>query len=481
MNIGTLPARHGRYRSDHTALVTGGSRLTFRELDRRTARLAAAFQAAGIARGGAIATALPNGAALYETYWAAARIGAATVPLSPLLRAEAVRALAADADASLLLTDESQVEALIAGVPPDAAPSVPAIAPEDVFNIMYSSGTTGTPKGIVLSYAVRAAYGLLFASQWRMTPESVVLHAGSLVFNGAFVTMMPAMFLGATFVLLEQFEPERVLRAIEREAVTHVMMVPSQIVALLNAPGFEAGRLASLQMLGSVGAPLHREHRDRLIAHLPGRLYELYGLTEGFVTVLDSRDFAARRDSVGVPAAFSELRIVDSGGADLGSGAVGQIVGRGPLLMSGYYRRPDLTAQAVVDGWLQSGDLGFVDEDGFLHLVDRQKDLIVSGGVNVYPRDIEEVIVTHPEVSEAAVFGVPDDKWGEAPLAAVVRRARATVSAEALTSWINDRVAARYQRVSAVVFLDELPRNAAGKTLKRVLRAPYWAQRATQI
>ena len=178
---------------------------------------------------------------------------------------------------------------------------------------------------------------------------------------------------------------------------------------------------------------------------------------------------------------FSELCIVDSGGADLGPGAVGQIVGRGPLLMSGYYRRPDLTAQAVVDGWLQSGDLGFVDEDGFLHLVDRQKDLIVSGGVNVYPRDIEEVIVTHPEVSEAAVFGVPDDKWGEAPLAAVVRRARATVSAEALTSWINDRVAARYQRVSAVVFLDELPRNAAGKTLKRVLRAPYWAQRATQI
>ena len=481
MNLGTLPATHGRFRAAHPALVCGGTRLTFRELDRRTARLAAAFQQAGVPRGGAIATAMPNSAALYETYWAAARMGAATVPLSPLLRAEAVQALASDADATLVLTGDDQVEALIAGVRPDAVPSVPAIDAGDVFNIMYSSGTTGTPKGIVLSYAVRAAYATLFASQWRMTPESVVLHAGSLVFNGAFVTMMPAMFLGATFVLLPQFEPDAVIAAIERERVTHVMMVPSQIIALLNAPGFDARRLASLQMLGSVGAPLHREHRDRLIEHLPGRSYELYGLTEGFVTVLDRGEFAARRDSVGVPAAFSELRIVDGDGADLAPGTIGEIVGRGPLLMSGYHKRPDLTAEAIVGGWLHSGDLGFVDTDGFLHLVDRQKDLIVSGGVNVFPRDIEDVIVAHPDVVEAAVFGIPHDKWGEAPLAAVVLRAGAAVSEAELTNWINDRVTARYQRVAAVVLLTEFPRNAAGKTLKRVLRAPYWAERSVRI
>jgi long-chain acyl-CoA synthetase len=481
MNIGTLPARHGRYRPNHAAVVADSVRLTFAEFDRRTARLAAAFQAKGLARGSAIATALPNGAALYETYWAAARIGAVTVPLSPLLKPEAVRALAADADAALVLVEERQVAALAAGVAADAIPNAAEIRPDDPFNIMYSSGTTGTPKGIVLSYGVRAAYCTLFAAAWRMAPESVVLHAGSLVFNGAFTTMMPAMFVGATFVLLTRFDPEAFMRAVERERVTHVMMVPSQIVALLNAPGFDASRLASLQMIGSVGAPLHREHRDRLIAHLPGRAYELYGLTEGFVTILDSHEFAARRDVVGVPAAFSEMRIVDEHGADAGPGVVGEIVGRGPLLMSGYHKRPDLTAQAIVDGWLHSGDLGFVDGDGYLHLVDRQKDLIVSGGVNVYPRDIEEVIVAHPDVKEAAVFGIPDDKWGECPLAAVVPRDGASLVPEALANWINERVAARYQRVAAVVVMDDFPRSTAGKTLKRVLREPYWVKRGARI
>ena len=298
----------------------------------------------------------------------------------------------------------------------------------------------------MLSYGVRAAYCTLFASQWRMTPESVVLHAGSHVFNGAFLTMMPAMLLGATFVLLEQCDAERVLQTIERERVTHAMMVPSQLVALQ-----------------------------------PGRLYEIYGLTEGFVTVLDSREFAARRDSVGVPPPFSELRILDQDGAEVEPGVVSEIAGRGPLLMSGYHGRPDLTAEAIVDGWLRTGDLGFVDPDGFLHLVDRQKDLIVSGGVNVYPRDIEDVIVMHADVLEAAVFGVPHDKWGESPLAAVRLRAGAAVTAEELTRWINERVAARYQRVSGVVVLDEFPRSTAGKTLKRVLREPYWTARGAAI
>jgi long-chain acyl-CoA synthetase len=481
MNIGTLPARHGRYRANHPALVTDAVRLTYGELDRRTARLAAAFQRKGITRGRAIATALPNGAALYETYWAAARVGAVTVPLSPLLKPEAVSALAADADAALVLADQRQVEQLMGGVADGAGPGAVEIRPDDPFNIMYSSGTTGAPKGIVLSYAVRAAYCTLFAAAWRMTPESVVLHAGSLVFNGAFTTLMPAMLVGATFVLMTKFDPEAFMRAVERERVTHVMMVPSQIVALLNARRFDPARLASLEMLGSVGAPLHREHRDRLIEHLPGRAYELYGLTEGFVTILDACEFAARRDVVGVPAAFSEMRIVDEHGADVGPGRVGEIVGRGALLMSGYHKRPDLTAQAIVDGWLHSGDLGFVDADGYLHLVDRQKDLIVSGGVNVFPRDIEEVIVTHPEVKEAAVFGIPDDKWGECPLAAVVLREGASLSPDALASWINERVAARYQRVAGVIVMDDFPRSTAGKTLKRVLREPYWATRGARI
>lgn len=511
MNIGTLPARHARYRPDHLALVTESERLTFREFDRRTSRLGAALQAIGVRKGDKIATVLPNGSAIYETYWAAARIGAATLPLSTLLRGEGLATLLRDSDATTVIADAAfagdlaqvrerlaiapdryvfcggdagfgrRLEALMADTGAVPAVQDPIISPDDPFNIMYSSGTTGTPKGIVLTYAVRAAYCTLFASEWRMTPESVVLHAGSLVFNGAFVTMMPAMYRGATFVLLRQFDPEAVLCTIERECVTHTMMVPSQIVALLNAPGFRPDRLASLQMLGSVGAPLHREHRDALIAHLPGRVYELYGLTEGFVTILDKEDFARKRASVGLPASFADLRIVDSSGADVACGVVGEIVGRSPLMMPGYYKRPDLTQQAVVDGWLHTGDLGFVDDEGFLHLVDRQKDMIISGGVNVYPRDIEEVIVRHPAVKEAAVFGIPHEQWGEAPMAAVILRASPAVAADELKTWINERVAAKFQRVAQVAIVEDFPRSTAGKTLKRVLRAPYWAGRREQI
>jgi long-chain acyl-CoA synthetase len=238
----------------------------------------------------------------------------------------------------------------------------------------------------------------------------------------------------------------------------------------MNAPNFSARALRSLRMLCSVGAPWHREHKERLLQFLPGSLYELYGLTEGFVTVLDSTDFADHIDSVGTPIAFSEMRIVGDDGRDLPTGEVGEIVGRSPILMPGYFGRPDLTAQAIRDGWLYSGDVGFADADGYLHLVDRKKDLIISGGVNVFPKDIEEIAVQHPAVREVAVFGVPHEKWGEAPVAAVILREPGQVEPEALRGWINSRVAARYQQVHYVVVLDDFPRSTAGKTLKRVLR-----------
>jgi acyl-CoA synthetase (AMP-forming)/AMP-acid ligase II len=175
------------------------------------------------------------------------------------------------------------------------------------------------------------------------------------------------------------------------------------------------------------------------------------------------------------------MRIVDDDGNDLPSGQVGEIVGRGPILMSGYYKRPDLTASAVRDGWLFTGDMGYVDEDGFLFLVDRKKDLIITGGVNVYPRDIEELIVQHPAVAEVAVFGAPDDRWGEAPVAAVILHQQGAISAEELRDWVNERVEARYQKVREVVFRESFPRSVAGKTLKREMRDEFWRGRSVKI
>ncbi len=338
---------------------------------------------------------------------------------------------------------------------------------------MYTSGTTGAPKGIVHTHYIRAMYCTLFASAWRMTPESVCLHAGAIVFNGAMLDLMPWMFLGGTYILHEAFNAERVIRDIERERVTHVVMVPAQIIAILNSPDFAPEALQSLEMIHNVGAPLPLKYKHRLNEALPGRFYELYGLTEGFMTVLDKHDAVRKVGSVGAPPAFMEMRILRADGAECAPGEVGEICGSGPMLMPGYYKRPDLTEKAIVDGWLHTGDAGYVDEDGYLFLVDRIKDMIITGGVNVYPRDIEDVVIQHPSVSEVAVFGVPDEKWGETPVAAVVPRAGETIEPEALKQWTNGHVDAKFQRLSGVVVMEAFPRNVAGKILKREMRESY--------
>jgi len=347
---------------------------------------------------------------------------------------------------------------------------------------MYTSGTTGMPKGIMHTQRIRAHYGTLFANGFRIKPESVVLHTGAIVFNGAMVTLFPCFTQGATYILHRQFDAQEMINTIERDKVTHIMLVPSQIIAMLNAPNFAPEKLASLEMILSLGAPLHVEHKNILEAAVPNVFYELYGLTEGFITILDRDDAVRKRGSVGVPPPFYEMRIVrEDGITDAAVNEVGEIVGKSPLLMPGYYNRPDLTATAIKDDWLFTGDLGYVDEDGFLFLVDRKKDMIDTGGVKVYPRDVEEVVVQHPAVLECSVFGVPDEKWGETPVAAVVLREGSKVSDEELKAWINERVGARYQRVSRVIVYLEFPRNAAGKILKREMREPFWAGKANKI
>jgi acyl-CoA synthetase (AMP-forming)/AMP-acid ligase II len=343
----------------------------------------------------------------------------------------------------------------------------------DMYNIMYSSGTTGAPKGIVHTHYVRAMYCTIFASSWRMTPESVVLHAGAIVFNGAMLDLMPWMFLGAKYILHKSFNPESVIADIEKEKVTHAVMVPAQIMAILNSPAFHPEKLASLEMIHNVGAPLLLEYKHRLNDTLPGRFYELYGLTEGFMTVLDKYDAIRKVGSVGVPAPFMEMRILDAEGKICAPGEIGEICGTSPMMMPGYYKQPDLTQKAIVDGWLHTGDAGYVDEDGFLFLVDRIKDMIISGGVNVYPKDIEEVVIQHPDVRDVAVIGVPDVKWGEVPVAAVILVPDAKATPEELLVWANDRVHAKFQRIHDVIVMDSFPSNVAGKMLKRVMRDQY--------
>jgi len=506
LELAGLIRRQARYRPDALAVVFEGERLTYREFWARVARVGNMLRALGIGPGDKVATVAGNSLDLLAIYWAVPSIGAVLVPLSPLLMREGLASLLKGSDARCLVAQSAMLPVLreMAGeLPehvlvleggetgfgdfpklsraqaPDMAPA--EVKPDDLFNIMFTSGTTGVPKGIMHTHMTRSMYATLMGQAFRMTPESRTLHGGAIVFNGAFVTMVPTFYLGATYALLRQFDPEEAIAAIERERITHTMLVPAQIVAILGAKGYDPARLASLECILSLGAPLLRQDKERLARELPGRLYELYGLTEGFATILDRGDAVRKAGSVGVPPAFYRMRIERPDGTECAVGEPGEIVGRGPIIATGYYKRPDLTAQAWRDGWLHTGDVGYVDEEGYLHLVDRMKDMIDSGGVKVYPRDVEEVAVRHPEVREVAVFGIPHEKWGETPIAAVILRPGAKATADDLRHWINERVAARFQRVSAVLIMDDFPRSTAGKTLKREMREPYWAATGRKI
>jgi acyl-CoA synthetase (AMP-forming)/AMP-acid ligase II len=274
------------------------------------------------------------------------------------------------------------------------------------------------------------------------------------------------------------FTPQAFMPLIAAERITHSFMVPSQYLMVLQLADFDTHDTRTLKSLLSAGSPLRRDTKREVLRRFGNKLTELYGFSEGFATMLKPHQHEAHFDSVGTPVLGFELRILDDDGHDLPRGETGEIAGHGAGMMAGYHRREDATTDLIWRdergrSFIRSGDIGRLDDDGFLYIVDRKKDMIISGGFNLFPTDIEAVVAQHPAVLDVTVIGVPHDKWGETPLALVIRKDNASASADDILQWANQRLA-RHQRVGALEWRDEFPRNALGKVLKRVLRESYW-------
>ena len=420
---------------------------------------------------------------------------------------ETLSAMIADSDARLLLADAQHrdlVAPLMAGLPEIAAgswigidfsgegwrglddwlgdaparPAPVAIAPGDRFNIIYSSGTTGVPKGIVHSHGFRHLRIEGFRT-FGFRADCVTLLATPLYSNTTLVALLPTLATGGLSVLMPKFDAGGYLALAGRVRPTHTMLVPVQYERLLAHPDFDRADLSSFEMKLSTSAPLHAHVKRQILDRWPGGLVENYGLTEGGgSTRLFAHEHPDKLETVGTPGAGVEIRILGEDGRELPAGEIGEIVGRAPAMMSGYHKRPEATEAMLwrdAEGRLffRSGDMGRFDAEGFLTLLDRKKDMIISGGFNIYAADLEAVLARHPDVLDVAVIGVPSAEWGETPRALVVPRPGTAPDPDALRAWANERLG-KTQRINAVELRSDLPRSTIGKILKRELRAPYW-------
>jgi len=361
------------------------------------------------------------------------------------------------------------------------APQDPGVevSEDDLSAIVYTSGTTGHPKGVVHCHGHRTGFAMATCLAWEVSIDSTVLISTPLYHNAAASLLLPALLVGGTAVLMEGMDPEGWLETVQGERITHTVLVPTQFVSLMGCPEFHSYDLSSLEIVISTGAPMTRKTKEDVLAHFPRGVSEVYGLTEGIATILEPSDFVRKAGSVGKPASAGDIRVVDEDFNDVPPGEIGEVVGFNPG-WGGYYKQPELTARTDIDGWLRTGDLGRLDDEGFLYLVGRKKDLIVSGGMNIYPEDIEDVLLRHPNVLEACVFGIPHPKWGESPMAAVILKEDARTTEDEIIAWTNARVAG-YQKIRGVSLTADFPRNSTGKVLKRQLRQPYWEDHEEKI
>ena len=515
MTVKTLIERAVIQYQDRTALVFGSERLTFQELNQRANRLANGLLAQGLAKGDRIGMLMDNCREFVEIDLALAKTGLVRVPLNARLTGEDHEYTLKDSASNTLIygqeydqvvnrikgrlpsveryvrisrdagpTDNPSVldyATLIDRHPPDD-PGV-TITEDDLHTLFYTSGTTGQPKGVMLTQKSWANVVVGLVTDYVPEGQDDVLLNTQPLSHGAGFFVLPFFIRGGVNILIPRFKPEAVFQTIEREKVTVLKLVPVMLYHLLDSPDKDRFDLSSLRAIVYGGSPIALPRLIEAVKFFGPKLTQLYGQAEApmCISFLSGRDHiiegapeAVRRlSSAGKPCTNTAVRIVDDKGSDLPPESVGEVIVRGDHMFVGYWDKPRETAETLKDGWVHTGDLGFFDSRGFIFLVDRKKDMIISGAFNIYPKEIEDVIATHPKVKEVAVIGIPDEKWGEAVKAVIVPRAGEKISQEEIIAFCADRLA-RFKKPKSVDFIDQLPRNPYGKVLKTELRQPYW-------
>ncbi len=500
--ISELIHHHAQHAPSRRALVQGERWLDYAALDALMDRIAGALQRDGIRPRETIAICAGMSIEYAAVFLGALRAGVTVAPLAPGSGAGSLQRMLQDAQAKLVFTDTHGHESLgpasagmgtpariamdntAIGNPLDSwlaetgqAAAAVAVQPDWPFNIIYSSGTTGEPKGIVQSHGMRWTH-VRRAASYGYDGNTVTLLSTPLYSNTTLVVFFPTLASGGTVVLMPKFDAAAYLALAETQRVTHTMLVPVQYQRLMAHPDFDRFDLSGFLVKFSTSAPFHAALKADVLKRWPGALVEFYGMTEGGGTcILEAHAHPDKLHTVGQAAEGHDIRLIDDEGIEVGPGEAGEVVGHSGGMMTGYHGQPEKTRDAEWfdpqgKRFIRTGDIGRFDSEGFLTLFDRKKDMLISGGFNVYPSDLEAILRQHPAVFDAAVVGVPSEKWGETPAAFVLRRPGQSVSDQDLLAWVNKQVG-KNQRLGHLQWIAELPRSAIGKVLKRELRDSF--------